>query len=277
MKAIQYPISYAYSTSPEEICKLLNANSENGLSDDEVIQRQQAFGKNNIEHKNAKSPFLIFLAQFASPMVYMLLAAVGLSFFFKDWLDGIAILAVIVINASIGFLMEFQAERSMDALKRMTKVNAKVIRNSNLVEIPSSEIVPGDILFLEAGDMILADARIFNRSQFSVNESALTGESMPVEKQENILAIDTSLAERVNMIFKGTFATNGNAKAIVTGVGMKTELGKIASLVQGATQSTTPLEKKLEEFSKKLIKITVVLVVIIFIAGALCPCLCPCH
>ncbi|HKR07446.1 MAG TPA: HAD-IC family P-type ATPase, partial [Bacteroidia bacterium] len=269
MKTIQYPVTDACSFSKEEICKLLNATSDKGLSADEVKERQELFGKNIIEQKKKKNPILIFLAQFASPMVYMLLVAAGLSFFFKEWLDGIAILVVIIINAIIGFLMEFQAERSMDALKRMTQVNAKVIRDNNLVEIASSEIVPGDILFLEAGDMILSDARIFNLSQFQVDESALTGESMPVEKQDKILAKDTSLAERLNMIYKGTFVTSGNAKAIVTGTGMKTELGKIASMVQSADQAITPLEKKLEEFSKKLIKITVALVVIIFIAGLL--------
>ncbi len=269
MNNIQYPVNDAHSFSTEEICKQLNANIDKGLSADEVKGRQESFGRNVIEQKKKKNPFLIFLAQFTSPMVYMLIVAAGLSFFFKEWLDGIAILAVILINAIIGFLMEYQAERSMEALKRMTQVNAKVIRDSSLIEIPSMEIVPGDILFLEAGDMILSDARIFNLSQFQVNESAMTGESMPVEKQDKIVEKDTSLAERVNMVYKGTFVTNGNAKAIVTGTGMNTELGKIASMVQSAEQSVTPLEKKLEEFSKKLIKITVALVVIIFIAGLL--------
>lgn len=269
MNTIQYPINNAYSFSVDEICKQLNANAESGLSADEVNQRLHSLGQNIIEQKKKKNPFLMFLAQFVSPMVYMLLVAAGLSFFFKEWLDGIAILIVIVINALIGFIMEFQAERSMEALKRMTQANAKVIRDNNLVEVPSAEIVPGDILFLEAGDMILSDARIFSFSQFQVDESALTGESMPVEKQDKIVENDTLLAERLNMIFKGTFVTSGNAKAIVTGTGMKTELGKIASMVQSADQAVTPLEKKLEEFSKKLIKITIGLVVIIFFAGLL--------
>jgi Ca2+-transporting ATPase len=198
-------ITDAHSFSTEEISSQLNTSADKGLSDAEVKKRQQSYGKNDIEKKKTRSPFLIFLTQFTSPMVYMLLVAVGLSFFFKEWLDGFAILAVIVISAVIGFVMEFQAERSMDALKRMTQVNAKVFRDKKLIEIPSSEIVPGDILFLEAGDMILADARIFNLSQFSVNESALTGESMPVEKEDKILAKDTSLAERMNMIYTGTF------------------------------------------------------------------------
>ena len=152
MNNIQYPVNDAHSFSTEEICKQLNANIDKGLSADEVKGRQESFGRNVIEQKKKKNPFLIFLAQFTSPMVYMLIVAAGLSFFFKEWLDGIAILAVILINAIIGFLMEYQAERSMEALKRMTQVNAKVIRDSSLIEIPSMEIVPGDILFLEAGD-----------------------------------------------------------------------------------------------------------------------------
>ncbi len=269
MNNIQYPISDAHSFSTEEIGKQLNANSDKGLSDAEVKERQEAFGKNSIEEKKRKNPLLIFLSQFVNPMVYMLFAAVALSFFFKEWLDGFAILAVILINAIIGFLMEFQAERSMHELKKMTQVNAKVFRDNKLIEIPSSEIVPGDIIFVEPGDMVLADARIFNLSQFQVDESALTGESMPVQKQDKVLGKDTTLAERVNMLYKGTNVTNGNAKAIVTGTGMETELGKIASMVQTAAPTVTPLEIKLQQFSKKLILITVGLVVIIFVAGLL--------
>lgn len=267
--SILYPLSNAHSLSTEEICTQLNANSDSGLLEVEIKKRQELYGKNNIIEKKGKNPVLIFLAQFASPMVYMLLGAVALSFFFKDWLDGFAILAVILINAIIGFLMELQAERSMHALQKMTQVIAKVFRDNRLVEIPSSEIVPGDIIYIEPGDMVLADARIFNLSQFQVDESALTGESMPVEKQDKILVKDTTLAERVNMLYKGTHVTNGNAKAIVTATGMETELGKIASMVQTATPAVTPLEKKLQQFSKKLILITIGLVLIIFLAGLL--------
>lgn len=267
MNTIQYPVNDAHSLSIEELLKQLHTNSDKGLSAIEVKERQELFGKNTIEQKKNKSPILIFLSQFVSPMVYMLFAAVALSFFFKEWLDGFAILAVILINAVIGFLMEFQAERSMDALKKMTLVNAKVFRDNNLTEIPSSEIVAGDILFVEPGDMVLADARILNPSQFQVDESALTGESMPVDKHDKMVEKETILAERTNMVYKGTNVTNGNTKAIVTGTGMETELGKIASMVQSAKRNVTPLEKKLEQFSKNLIKITVVLVVLISIAG----------
>ncbi|WP_276363824.1 cation-translocating P-type ATPase [Daejeonella sp. H1SJ63] len=269
MNTIHYPIDNAHSSTTEELCKQLNSNTPEGLLTKEVEKRCQLFGKNIVEQKKKKNLLLIFLSQFVNPMVYMLLTAAALSFFFREWLEGIAIIAVIIINAIIGFLMELQAERSMDALRRMTQTNAKVIRDNILTEIPSAEIVPGDILYIEAGDIIPSDARVFNVSQFHVNESALTGESMPVEKQDRILNKGISLAERINMIYKGTFVISGNAKAIVTGTGMNTEIGKIASMVQMAEQAVTPLEKKLEEFSKKLIKITVALVIVIFIAGIL--------
>ncbi|MDQ3141898.1 MAG: cation-translocating P-type ATPase [Bacteroidota bacterium] len=269
MNSLQYPILNAHSFSTQEICNQLNTNTDKGLSDVEVKERQQSFGKNSIKEKKRKNLWLICLEQFANPMVYLLFAAVALSFFFKEWLDGFAILTVILINAIIGFLMEFQAERSMHALKKMTQVNAKIFRDNKLIEIPASEMVPGDIFFVDPGDMVLADARIFNLSQFQVDESALTGESMPVEKQDKILEVPTTLAERVNMLYKGTNVTNGNAKAIVTATGMETELGKIASMVQTAAPVITPLEKKLAQFSKNLIKITIGLVVLIFITGLL--------
>ncbi|MCQ6961068.1 cation-translocating P-type ATPase [Mucilaginibacter aquariorum] len=269
MNAIHYPLREAYSLTKDSIKDQLKADLVNGLTGEEVADRRQAFGENIIAQKKKKNPILIFLMQFASPMVYMLIVAAVLSFFFKEWLDGIAILVVIVINAVIGFLMEYQAERSMDALKRMTQVSAKVIRENNLVEIPAAEIVPGDILFLEAGDIIPADSRIFNSSQFQADESALTGESMPVEKRDDMVPGGTPLAERLNMVYKGTFVTGGNAKAIVTGTGMNSELGSIALMVQDADQTVTPLEKKLEDFSRTLIKITVGLVVVIFLAGIL--------
>jgi Ca2+-transporting ATPase len=207
------------------------------------------------------------LNQFKGSLVILLLFATGLSFFFKEWLDGIAILVVIFINAVIGFLMEFQAGRSMEALRKLSAVSARVLRDAKIVEINAEEIVPGDIVFLETGDMVSADGRIITHTQLQADESSLTGESAPVNKITSHLPNETLLADRKNMIFKGTFINKGNAWAIVTTTGMNTELGKIASLVQKAEQSANPLEEKLEHFSKQLIKITVALVVIIFFAG----------
>jgi Ca2+-transporting ATPase len=269
MKKISYPLEDAHAKDSQKISADLSTNVTNGLEDAEVTERINEFGKNSIKEKKLESPLIILLSQFKGPFVILLFIAAGLSFYFKEWLDGIAILVVIIINAIIGFIMEYQAERSMEALKKLTKVNAKVIRNGKLQEISSDEVVPGDILYAEAGDIILADARIFNLSQLQVDESALTGESVAVDKQDKIIGKEVTLAERVNMLYKGTFVNKGNVKAIVTGTGMQTELGKIAALVQSAGQAITPLEKKIEQFSKKILWLTVILIVIIFLAGVL--------
>lgn len=245
----------------------LASDKENGLLSDEATKRLQKFGSNVIQADKGKSPLRILLEQFNSLMVWLLLFAAGLSFWFQEYLDATAILLVILINAVVGFWMELQALRSMNALKKMASVPSKVFRDGKLIEIPSEELVPGDVLFLEAGDIITADARIIQAAQLSVNEASLTGEAMPVEKKETELPKKTPLAERTNMLHKGTYVTNGNAKALVTATGMQTELGKIAHLVQSAKQSATPLEKKLQVFSRKLIYITIILVVLIFVVG----------
>ncbi len=247
----------------------LGADTALGLSQNEATERLASFGPNAISREEKEPAWLIFLKQFKSPIVLLLVVAAGLSFAFQEWLDGIAILVVIFINAVIGFYMEYQAERSMEALKKLTSFSAKVLREGKLVEISSEEVVPGDVIYLEAGDMTPADARLYNGFQLQVDESALTGESVPVEKAPAMLPEDTTLAERTNSLYKGTFATKGNGWAVVAATGMQTELGKIARLVQSSTQAATPLEKKLEEFSKRLIKITVGLVALIFTVGAL--------
>lgn len=269
MKSLKTTINTPHALSTEEARIGLETNYESGLSTSEAKKRTELFGENIIRKKKEQSAFLLFLDQLKSPIVYLLLFAVCVSFFFQHWMDGYAILIVILINTAIGFAMEYQAKRSMEALTKLTKVNAKVFRDNALQEILSENIVPGDILFMEAGDLIPADARIFESSQFQADESSLTGESIPVEKAERILEKETSLAERVNMVYKSTFVTKGNAKAVVTHTAMQTEIGKIAEMVQSADKSITPLEKKLEDFGKKLIKVTVVLVVIIFIGGIL--------
>lgn len=258
-----------YSVEAEAVISALQSDSTNGLSASEAQKRMKEYGANKIEAKKGKSVWLIFLSQFKSPIVWLLVFAAGLSFYFGEWLDGIAILAVILINALIGFYMEYQAERSMNALKKLSAVPAKVLRDKKLEEINAEDIVPGDVIYIEAGDMVPADGRIFNASQMQIDESALTGESVPVEKQIEKIQDDTTLAERNNMLYKGTYSTKGNGYMVVTDTGMDTELGKIARMVQSAEQAATPLEKKLEDFSKKLIWITVGLVVVIFVAGLL--------
>jgi Ca2+-transporting ATPase len=161
-------------------------------------------------------------------------------------LEGFSAIAVLFITAALGFLMELQARRSMSALKQMDVSVSKVIRDHSVVEVPSERIVPGDIVLLEAGDMVPADGRLFELHQLEADESALTGESLPVAKKLESLNKTTPLAEQSNMVFKGTAIVKGNAKVLVTGTGMHTELGKITSLVEAAEQSSTPLEKKLQ-------------------------------
>lgn len=245
----------------------LDSDRVNGLTSLEATNRISRYGSNTIQSDKGKHPLKIVLSQFNNLLVYLLFFAAAMSFWFQEYLDATAILLVILVNASIGFWMELQAERSMNALKKMASVPSKVYRDGRLSEISSEEIVPGDILFVEAGDMITADARIISATQLSINEASLTGEAMPVEKTASELSEDVSLADRTNMLHKGTFVTNGNTTALVVATGMQTELGKIAHLVQGAEQSATPLEKKLQVFSRKLIYITVALVVLIFIVG----------
>jgi len=259
----------AFAIDTQEILLELNTNADNGLTSTEAQKRFLINGANKIEEEKSKSLWLIFLSQFTSPIVWLLIVAAGLSFYFQEWLDGLAIIVVIIINAIIGFYMEYQAERSMNALKKLSSVPAKVLRDGKLIEINAEEVVPGDIAYIEAGDMIPADGRLIKGSQVQIDESALTGESLPVEKQTNAINADAPLAERTNMFYKGTYSTKGNGYFVVTATGMNTELGNIAKMVQTADQATTPLEKKLEDFSKKLIWITVALVVIIFIAGLL--------
>lgn len=258
-----------FSIEVDDVLNHLQSDAVKGLSHAEAKNRLTSFGANKISAEKNKSAWIIFFSQFKSPIVWLLIVAAGLSFYFQEWLDGIAILIVILINAIIGFYMEFQAERSMNALKKLSAVPGKVLRNGQIQEINSEVIVPGDIVYFEAGDMIPADGRIIKSFQVQIDESALTGESLPVEKSVNAIPIDTTLAERCNMGYKGTFSTKGNGYMIVTSTGMNTELGKIAGMVHSADQSSTPLEKKLQDFSKKLIWITVGLVVIIFIAGLL--------
>lgn len=258
-----------WSLGEDELISRISTDTVHGLTATEAAARLELVGPNAISQGEQTPAWVIFLRQFKSPIVLLLFVAAGLSFAFQEWLDGIAILVVIFINAIIGFYMEFQAGRSMEALKKMVSISVKVLRDGSLSEINSEILVPGDVIYLEAGDMTPADARLFNSAQMQVDEASLTGESVPVEKAPAILPTDTPLAEQSNLLFKGTFITKGNGWAVVTGTGMNTELGKIAHLVGTSDQAVTPLERKLEAFSGRLIKITVGLVVVIFGIGVI--------
>jgi Ca2+-transporting ATPase len=264
---ITYPIEYACSSDAEKITQLLHANQQTGLDENEVTKRIEAYGLNSYKAQKQKSVFLILIEQFKSPIVLLLIVAAGFSFFFQHYIEGFSIIGVLFITAALGFFMELQARKSMNALKQMDISVSKVCRDNSVKEIPSERIVPGDIVLLEPGDIVPADGRIFELHQFEADESALTGESLPVTKKLESLEKNTELADQVNMVFKGTEIVKGNAKIIITGTGIHTELGKIASLVENAEQSITPLEKKLQGLTKKLMWITAVFATIFIVIG----------
>jgi Ca2+-transporting ATPase len=261
--------TYPHSLSVEDVLRQFSTHPSEGLSEQEANARLKNYGHNRIVEKEHKSLWHIFFQQFKSPIVLLLFVAAGLSFWFAEWMDAIAILVVLLINAIIGFYMEHQAERSMEALKKLSSSYCKVIRDSQLLEVNAELIVPGDIVFVEAGDMIPADGRILSVTKLLSDESPLTGESVPVEKSSKRIDRETTLAERTNMLYKGTFVSHGNAYFIITATGMQTELGHVANMVQTAQDAVTPLEVKLQSFSKKLINITIGIVGIILIAGLL--------
>ena len=235
----------------ESIEKLLSETI--GLTSSEANLRHEQYGPNRLPEVPPPGIFAIFIDQLNSPIVYLLFVASCASFFFKDYTEAVAILLVIVVNAVIGFIMEYQAIRSMEALRKLDLVNVKVFRDGVLSTVNADLLVPGDLIFVESGDIIPADARLIQAIDLEVDESPLTGESIPVEKVTDTLPSDTIEADRINMLFKGTATTKGNGKALVTGIGKDTELGKIAEMVSTSEQEETPLNKKLEGFSKKLI------------------------
>ncbi|MGM0666282.1 MAG: cation-translocating P-type ATPase [Bacteroidota bacterium] len=255
-----------HSQSPDDIFKSLDT-SEEGLNNEEVNRRRDKYGNNKLEEREQKSWLQILLSQLTNPVIYLLVAAVIVSLIFNDIPEAIAIAIVIILNTAIGFWMEYQAQSSLKALKKMDVLYAMVIRSGEAGELRAEELVPGDIVQLEAGDLVPADARIITESELKVDESALTGESVPVEKQTGTLDKDTSLADRTNMLYKGTALSSGKAKAVVVATGMDTEIGNISRMVTGATGEEIPLNKKLSRLTKKLIWLIAGLAISFFFFG----------
>lgn len=258
-----------FTQSVGEVARAFETDAERGLSKNEIARRLDRYGHNSLTKKKQKSPFFIFLEQFNNPIVWILIVACILAFVSKEIVEGFAVTGVIAINTMIGFFMELQAMRSMEKLRNMARSKAHVIRDGDTIEIDSADIVPGDLLYLEAGDIIPADARLILVNNFAVKEAALTGESDAVDKNTDELPEKTGVADRKNFVFKGTAVSRGNAKAIVTATGDQTELGRIADMTHQAKKESTPLNKKLNALSKRLIWLTLALTVLIFFAGLL--------
>jgi P-type Ca2+ transporter type 2C len=264
---IKYPLKNPHKLSVEEILHLFQTDAAVGISKNEAEKRSKSYGLNVYQTKKPKPLWLMIVQQFNSPIVYLLVFGMAVSVYFKDYIEGIAIGVVILINALIGFLMELQARNSMNALKEMDVILSKVIRDGKTQEIPSEKLTIGDVVVLEAGDVVPGDGRLVELNQLQCDESSLTGESLPTEKNIENLPQDAALGDQHNMVFKGTSVINGNGKAVITGVAHHTELGKITSLVESSEETITPLDKKLNSLSKKLIWLTLIMTAIFAITG----------
>ena len=240
--------------------------TEKGLSDNEVRNRKDIFGDNALKEKKRKGILKVFLNQFKDLLVGILIVAGIISIITDNVESTLVIFIVILLNAILGTVQYFKAEQSLEALKSLTAAKCKVIRNGIKQEILSKDIVPGDILFLEAGDLIAADGRIIENHSLQVNESSLTGESLAVEKSVEVLSDgEIPLSERKNMVFGGTLVTYGRAIAVVTATGMDSELGNIANLMENTKEKETPLQKSLDKFSGKLAIIIITICIIVFV------------
>lgn len=262
-----------YALSSELCATRLNAHSERGLSSEDARDRLAAQGPNELPEAHPPSLIKLFFSQFTSVIVWVLIGAAVISGLLEDWLDAAAILAIVLLNGVLGFVQEFRAERSLAALRKMSVATARVFRDGVLRSIPARELVSGDLISLEAGDRIPADARLIYTTNFQTQEASLTGESTPVQKRASVIAgTDVSLAEQTNMAFMGTVAVSGKARALVLATALRTELGRIAAMIQKATEAErteTPLQRRLEQFGYQLLWLALGVVTVVFVLGYL--------
>ncbi len=256
-----------HAIAAQEAAQTLNSDPEKGLTSGEVKTRQEEFGKNELKGKPGKPAWLRFLLQFNQALLYILLVAGLIKALLGQWTNAGVIWGVTVINAIIGFVQESKAEGAIAALAKAVTTEATVIRNGQKSRIPSQELVPGDIVLLTSGDKVPADLRLFNSRNLQVDESALTGESVPVEKDTTTLAPDTPLAERVNMAYAGSFVTFGQGSGVVVSTANATEMGRISQSLERQTNLSTPLTRKFDKFSHQLLYIILGLAAMTFVVG----------
>ncbi len=262
-------IERPHSKDIETLLDELQTNADEGLHERTAEQRLEKYGENRLKKQEQKSIWRIIWDQINTPVVYLLMAAAVLSFVFGDLPEGVFIVVVILLNAIIGFWIEFQARQSMKALREMDQIESEVIRNGEKKSIDARYLVPGDIITVDSGDLIAADARIIESSELQINESSLTGESVPIEKDNKPLAEDTILAERKNMLFKGTAVTRGKGKAMLIATGMDTEIGNVSEMTATAESDEIPLNQKLNKLTQRLIWIVLGLAVILGVASTI--------
>ena len=253
----------------ELILDELDVRADQGLSSKDVETRRQEYGPNRLRIHKPKSAWRILGEQLKSIIVGLLIASATLSFIFSEFVEGMAVIIVVAINTAIGFVTELRAVRTMESLREISQVNTKVVRNGKTQSIPAEHIVPGDIVMLEGGDVVTADMRLIEASKLQADESTLTGESDPVSKEKSTLKGNVPLAERSNMLFKGTAVTRGSGLGVVVATGMDTELGQISSLVAEAEEEHTPLEDRLDKLGQKLVWVTLGIILIVGLVGIL--------
>ncbi len=257
-----------YTKTIKDIISSLNVNTDKGLSEKEVTERQKKYGKNKLPEAKFPSSFIIFLSQFKGTFTIILLLAALISFLLHEYTDMGVILASVVLNIAIGFFQENKAKKTIDALRHMVQVKAKILRQGKVKMIDAHEVVPGDIIFLDSGDKVPADARLIETQDFQINEMALTGESLPAKKEaQKVLPEKTSLGDRENMIYMGTVVTTGKAKAIICATNIETEIGKITKLVVEAKEEETPLQIRMQKLSLQLTILIAACLVIIMAYG----------
>ena len=261
-----------YSNDKDSILKELNTNSSSGLSNQEVSSRLEKYGENKLEEKKKKPFIKKLIEQLLDPMVIILFVAAILSAVTGDWVEMLIILAVVVLNTTLSLIQEGKAENSVDALQKMSAPDAKVIRDGQVTSVKSTQLVPGDIVILETGDIVPADMRLLESTNLKIDESSLTGESVPVEKDAEVTFTDTvEIGDRTNYAHSSSIVTYGRATGVVTTTGHDTEIGKIATNIQNVEEDQTPLQQKLAKLSKIIGILVVAVSIIVFIVGLLRP------
>lgn len=256
-----------YQLPVHEVLLLLETEASRGLTHDEASRRLRQYGSNVLPSIRRHGPLIRFLLQFHHPLIYILLAATIITAILGEWVDASVIFGVVLVNAIVGFMQESRAERALEALMLMIKTEATVLREGEKHQIDSSEVVPGDIVFVQSGDKVPADLRLISIRELQVDESALTGESVPVVKEELMLPAETVLADRRNLAYSGTFVTYGQGVGVAVGTGAETEIGRIHQLIESAANIATPLTKKIAHFSQILTVVILGLAAVTFSIG----------
>lgn len=258
----------------EDVLREFGTNSKNGLTEEKVKKRQNKYGKNRLKDKPKENIFVKFIKQFNDFMIIILIIASIVSAVIStiqgqnDYIDSIIIIGIVILNALMGVIQEAKAEKSIEALKKMTPPHAKVVRNGHTKEVLAEDLVPGDIIILEAGNYVPADSRLIECFNLKIEESSLTGETEGMEKNENIIVNkDAPLGDQKNMAFMSSIVVNGHAKAVVTEIGMNTNVGKIANMIIEDKAPETPIQKQLGEVGKMLGVTCLAICMVIFVIG----------